>query len=222
MKEQVNRMLNREEEFDKIVEDIFVVADKEKDKTKRKEKMLELVGQIKRAYLGAHYDAITDSLTGCFNKKHIKEIYHHQYAGAKRNKQYFSLGILDIDYLKYTNDNFGHAKGDDLIKKIAAEITKAIRESDLVFRYGGDEFVIFCSHNNNTGMKSITNRIKKEVQSLKVSKGFVPSVSVGYITVRPETCGNLAYAKLFEEADAMLYAEKRKRKPAKFIKDTKR
>ncbi len=212
MKEQYNKIFRKEQEFDKVVEDIFAVFEKEKDKETRREKILELVAQVKRAYLGAHYDATTDSLTGCFNKKHIKEMYHHQYASAKRNEQYFSLAVIDIDYLKYINDTFGHDCGDRTIKNIAAMITKTIRENDLIFRYGGDEFILFCLHNEKNGMKKISTRINAEIATLKIAKDYTPSVTIGYVTVKPAGKRNISFLDLFKEADEMLYQKKHSRK----------
>jgi diguanylate cyclase (GGDEF)-like protein len=217
MKEQFDKIFRKEQEFDEAVEEIFAVVENENDPTTRNIKVQELISKVKRAYIGAHYDAITDALTGCFNKKHIKEMYHHQYAAAKRNNQYFSLAAIDIDYLKYVNDTFGHATGDEVIKNIADKITKSVRENDLIFRYGGDEFVLFCLHNNKAGMKKVSSRIHEEISGLKIIKNYVPSVTIGYTTTKPSGKDNIAYADLFKEADEMLYQEKHSRKSPDFI-----
>lgn len=221
MGEYINKIFNREREFDEIIEEVLFIAEHEKNKDQRREKILHLTAKVKRAYLAAHYDAITDSLTGCFNKKHIKEMFHHQYSLAKRNNQYFSLVAMDIDYLKYINDTYGHNKGDEVIKNVIRVVSKIVRDEDLVFRYGGDEFILFCIHNNKLGIKKISARIKKEVSSLKTVKGHKPAVTIGYATVKTNGGDNVGYAALFQEADEMLYEEKHKRKPPAFLKNIK-
>ena len=217
MNEKIEHLLIRGREFDEIVEEIFAIAENEKNKAIRDEEIRSRFEQIKRAYMGAHYDAITDSLTGCFNKKHIKEMFHHQYASTKRNKQFFSLAVADIDYLKYINDTFGHNIGDEVIKNIAEAIKKSIRESDLVFRYGGDEFVILCSHNKKNGMKTVASRIKEEVSNLKKIKNFKPAVTIGYKSCDTQGDAKVSYKELFKIADEILYTEKHNRKPPKFL-----
>jgi diguanylate cyclase (GGDEF)-like protein len=213
----VDDIFNREKEFDEKVEAIVEVINTEKDEKVREEKIRELFTGIKRAYLQAHFDAITDSMTGCFNKKHIREIFHYQYAAAKRTEQYFSLAVIDIDYLKYINDTFGHHTGDQIIRKIAEVLTRSVRESDIVFRFGGDEFVLFCTHNKKAGMKKIESRIQKEISEIKAAKSFKPSVTIGYVCCDTKKIQNQAYKDLFKQADEVLYAEKHKRKPPKFL-----
>jgi diguanylate cyclase (GGDEF)-like protein len=217
MKEQVDKIFKSEKEFDRVVEEIFEVAEKEEDPKKRRAKIAELIAEVKKAFIGAHYDAITDFLTGCFNKKHIKELYHHQFASAKRNKEYFSLGVMDIDYLKHINDTYGHSTGDQVIKQIAKGIMRVIRENDLIFRYGGDEFVVFCTHNEKNGMKIVIGRINKELAGLNLIKDFKPSISIGAVTYEPAESGNLSYTQVFKEADEKLYEAKRSRKTPDFL-----
>ena len=213
MKEKIKQIFNNEKEFDLLVEEILLISDNEVVRSVRKKKMMGLIAQIRKVYLGAHYDAVTDSLTGCFNKKHIEDLFHYQYAAAKRNKQYFSIAVLDIDYLKYINDTFGHSTGDKIIKRFAQAIAKAIRENDMLFRYGGDEFVFFCSHSDKTGLKKVVKRIEKEVSKVKVTKDLGISVTIGYKVCNTQRLPNMSYNEVFISADKMLYDEKHKRKP---------
>jgi len=215
--ETVEDIFNREQEFDDKVEKVIDVINTEKNREVRDEKIRHLFAEIKKIYLQAHFEAITDPMTGCFTKKHIRQIFHYQYAAAKRTKQYFSLAVLDIDYLKYVNDTFGHNIGDQMIKRIAAAIEAAVRESDIIFRFGGDEFVLFCSHNEEDGMEKIAGRVEKQVNEIHLLKKFKPSVTIGATTCDPQSTLNKAYKDLFKEADEILYKKKHNRPKPDFL-----
>jgi diguanylate cyclase (GGDEF)-like protein len=216
MEEHIRTVLGKEKDFDQIINEIYRVIDDESDQRKRRNKIAKRIQELKKIYLAAHYDAVTDPLTDCFNKKHISDFFYYQRSFAKRNGQYFSLVAIDMDYLKYINDTFGHDVGDKIIKKVSDAIKKNIRENDLLFRYGGDEFVLLCIHNEKDGIDRIVTRIKKEVNGIKSAKGFKPDITIGCVTLKDKK-NNITFTAMFKKADGVLYKEKHKRKPPKFL-----
>lgn len=86
--------------------------------------------------------AIHDPLTGILSRGSGKEIINMQWAGAKRNNQPLALAFIDLDHFKQVNDNFGHEAGDNTLRQFSAELSKNLRDSDSLLRWGGEEFLI--------------------------------------------------------------------------------
>ncbi len=113
---------------------------------------------------------------------------------------------MDLDKFKDINDTFGHLVGDEVLKKVALTIQNAIRETDFIGRYGGEEFMIILSTDSIQEAVTITERIRKDVEELVwVHDGLNTSVSIGLVYSRT-THGD----KLLKEADKQLYAAKEK------------
>ncbi len=110
---------------------------------KQKEELEVLAKELKEA-------AITDMLTGVYNRRHLEEKLKEKFEIAKRNDLYMGIAVIDIDQFKDINDAYGHLCGDLIIKEVA-RIIKSIfkRASDAIFRYGGDEFVVAILHSEN-------------------------------------------------------------------------
>jgi len=83
-----------------------------------------------------------DGLTGLPNRQNFIELVENNLLRARRNRSRFALFFVDLDRFKPVNDNFGHAAGDELLKAVAARLRGALRESDIVGRFGGDEFLV--------------------------------------------------------------------------------
>ena len=89
-----------------------------------------------------HQTASTDELTGVFNRRHLMELSHRAFQLAQRHQQPLSVIIVDVDHFKAINDRRGHLAGDVLLSKIAALFAARLRATDILGRYGGDEFII--------------------------------------------------------------------------------
>lgn len=88
------------------------------------------------------HQAITDSLTGLFNRRYFEDIMSREIHRAGRHKREFSLALVDVDDFKKYNDAFGHQAGDEALNALGESVKKAIRSTDMAARYGGDEIVI--------------------------------------------------------------------------------
>src|SRR4029077_7973182 len=97
--------------------------------------------------------AVTDPLTGLFNRRRFADVLKREFAVTKRYKNTLSCLMIDIDHFKKINDRFGHDAGDQVLKETAARVAATLREVDMAARYGGEEFAILLPH---TGKKEAT------------------------------------------------------------------
>ena len=149
--------------------------------------------------------ANTDILTGVSNRLALDE--HIQYL-EKHVKQLSQtcLILVDIDYFKQVNDQYGHIIGDQIIQLVASQLKKSVRSSDLIIRYGGDEFIIFLEYVEFGAALKVAEKIRAEVQQahLKLENGnsISVSVSIGVAT------GAENWLELLEKADQALFRAK--------------
>ncbi len=111
-----------------------------------------------------NYMAITDALTGIYNRRRFLDVLSSEYERAKRYATPFSLIMLDIDYFKKINDTFGHAAGDAVLKEVSDMILKSIREIDTAARYGGEEFVIVLPNTAREHARVVAERIRLAIE----------------------------------------------------------
>jgi len=104
--------------------------------------------------------AITDSLTGLYNRYYLDEVSNMELLKSKRYNYPIAIAYLDIDHFKKINDTYGHDVGDIVLKQFAYLISSYVRESDLVFRLGGEEFLIMMPYIDRIGAYDVVMRIK--------------------------------------------------------------
>ncbi|WP_304543469.1 diguanylate cyclase [Sulfurimonas microaerophilic] len=109
------------------------------------------------------HDVLHDSLTGLYNRRRCNEELQHQCAQAKRYGHTFSVLFFDIDNFKDVNDTYGHPKGDDVLRTIAKNIS-SLRQSDLVCRFGGEEFLIILPQTHLKDAVSVAQEIRKSIE----------------------------------------------------------
>ena len=142
-----------------------------------------------------------DSLTGLFNKNYFqKEMNRFNKMGLNT----LSIIIGDVNGLKLANDAFGHNAGDKLLKKMAKKIENSCRSQDIITRWGGDEFVILLPHTDYQGAKKVTERIKKEVNSLNADP-IEPSIALGFAS---RDNSNEDLNEVFKRAENEMYKNK--------------
>ncbi len=159
--------------------------------------------QYKKATLLAYSDA----LTGARNRSTFDESLMREVNLSKRHQQELALLVVDIDYFKKVNDTYGHSAGDQALKAVAESIQQSIRTTDLLFRYGGEEFVVFLSKSDCESAYVIANRILESVRELNVQVGeeFLDlSVSIGLSCLTSKDTGD----SIFNRADKALYQAK--------------
>ncbi len=109
--------------------------------------------------------SITDSLTGLYNKRYFQQRIKEEFAKARRNHFPISVIISDLDNFKFYVDKFGHPLTDNLLSQLGAILKKLLRESDIVCRFGGDEFVYILPFSDSFEAYKVAERIKREVVS---------------------------------------------------------
>jgi diguanylate cyclase (GGDEF)-like protein len=154
--------------------------------------------------------SLTDEVTGLFNLRKLVEDLEHYISRYGHEKQVFSLLFVDIDYFKNVNDQFGHVVGSQILIDMAAILKIQLRSSDLVYRYGGDEFIILLPKSNLEESKRIAVRISEAVKSTEFSihhdKKYRLSLSIG-IAEFPSDADSAK--SIIEFADKMMYMSKK-------------
>lgn len=118
--------------------------------------------------------ALTDSLTGIGNKRALESAMAQAGALADRQGAAWSLILCDLDHFKQVNDNHGHVIGDHILVKTAEQLERAVRTSDTVYRFGGEEFAVLLPHTGEKEAREVADRIRELVESIRVDGGATP------------------------------------------------
>lgn len=148
-----------------------------------------------------------DPLTGVNNRASMDSSIDREMNLAKRHNTELSLLTMDIDHFKKINDTYGHSMGDCVIKAVAEAATAAIRSSDMVFRFGGEEFVILLSNTGKEGASLLADRLRQKIEDTCIicdGTQVSATVSIGLTCLQKDDTSN----DLFTRADAALYHAK--------------
>ncbi|MDE6138184.1 MAG: diguanylate cyclase, partial [Candidatus Gastranaerophilales bacterium] len=169
-------------------------------------KQIEMAITIADLFQAVREQAVTDALTGLYNRRYFEEALEKEVQRAKRQKQPFSIIGIDLDYLKKINDTYGHTFGDLAIKTIADVLKSNARSVDVPARIGGEEFNVLLPGINSEGAMVAAERIRKSIEAVEID-------TIGHIT------GSLGVATFFEHSedveelleltDQAMYASKR-------------
>jgi two-component system chemotaxis family response regulator WspR len=154
----------------------------------------------------------SDGLTGLSNRRHFDEYLELEWRRATRDQTQLSLMMIDVDYFKAYNDNFGHLEGDEALRQVAKAIrASCARPSDLPARYGGEEFALVLPNTSPGGARLLAEKLRMTVAGMNIphmapAPGSSLTVSIGISTVTPEVGSNSR--QLIQDADKGLYAAK--------------
>ncbi|MBL4680279.1 MAG: GGDEF domain-containing protein [Pseudomonadales bacterium] len=158
-------------------------------------------------YQDALTAALSDPLTGAGNRIALNNTLQREIELGKRYEDSMAILMVDLDEFKSTNDRFGHNCGDQVLRKLVRTMKEEIRGSDVVFRYGGEEFVILLNKTNLEAAVIIAERLRERVENLNLKQKdqvITTSVSVGLSMLHPED----TVTRLLERADFAMYSSK--------------
>jgi len=161
--------------------------------------------------------AVTDALTGCYNRRGFFMLGEQHARLATRTRAPFSVVFADLDGLKDINDVLGHDVGDAAISAAAKLLKATLRESDVVARLGGDEFVLLAAQTDERGASELVARVKRAVAqyNLAEQRAYQLALSFGSATFHPSNPQTLS--ELVADADHRMYAAKRTRRRPRVI-----
>jgi len=158
--------------------------------------------------------ALTDDLTGLYNRRGFLILGMQQLKISRRNGLPLLLFFADVDHLKLANDVHGHDEGDALLLRCAAVLNSTFRESDVVARLGGDEFAVLAQEGADSTREIIRRRLNLSLREVNARGGLTPlSLSVGVSRFDPQLPTSLT--ELLTAADRDMYQQKRARHPAR-------
>ena len=164
--------------------------------------LLDVIDQLQRAL---HRQAITDALTGAFNRRHFdSELQRLTAAGPDASP--CALLSIDVDHFKRINDTYGHGAGDEVLRRVAAEITSRKRSTDMLFRTGGEEFILLLSGANSEQAIALAEGLRERIEQSDMLPSERVTASVGVAVHQPGE----SLAEWARRADAALYQAKRK------------
>jgi diguanylate cyclase (GGDEF)-like protein len=161
------------------------------------------------------WQAVRDPLTGLLNRRIMETVLNREFKRAQRYKSPLSLAFIDMDDFKIVNDRYGHECGDALLKFVAGQLVKITRDSDVVARYGGDEFVIILP---GTPVQEASKLLQRLQQHFRVKpmpydeRAIAASISFGVASVTDQNVADPE--SLLRVADTMLYNIKKNKRTA--------
>ncbi|MBN1273710.1 MAG: diguanylate cyclase [Candidatus Aminicenantes bacterium] len=182
----------------------------------REKTLKEFIGkqtlQLEKANKELERLSIQDHLTGIFNHRMFSQFLNYEWKRAIRRYLPISLIMIDIDFFKLYNDNYGHMAGDDCLRKVAVSLQQVgQRSSDMVARYGGDEFVMVLSETDKEGAYRVAEKARSLIERIKIPHetsliSTYVTISLGCATIKPQRNQNASI--LLKAADGALYLSK--------------
>jgi len=148
----------------------------------------------------------TDVLTGLHNRRHLEESLRQLTSQARRYGQPFSIVMFDIDRFKGINDEYGHGPGDDVLRTIARRLQGSVRESDVIGRWGGEEFLALLPMTDLDGARTFAERIRAMIDWAEV---VIDGVGTVHVTTSAGCAAGTDMGELLLRADEALYAAKK-------------
>ncbi|MCG8608138.1 sensor domain-containing diguanylate cyclase [bacterium] len=154
--------------------------------------------------------SITDDLTGIFNRRYFYQRFEREIQRAKRYKHSLSILMLDLDNFKTYNDINGHIQGDEVLKRVAIVLEKILRKTDLIARFGGEEFIIMLPEISTDQSGQVANKLRQKIEKTtfdheETLPGGRITISIGF-SVFPQD--SREPQKLIQFADEALYRAK--------------
>ena len=185
--------------------DVTLLENQKQELAGTVEKLQETSEQIREQNRELEWLATRDPLTSCMNRRSFFEKFSDEWQNAKSSNQEMSAFMVDIDYFKSINDNYGHAMGDEVLRQVARILLENERDRDLACRYGGEEFAFLMPDTNMDEAEEVAEKIRAEIGALEFPE-FKITASLG---VSALSQGPKDPEGLLDQADKCLYVAKR-------------
>lgn len=193
-------------DVDELEARMFAALRSRSARVELRQRNLELEGMLTKT----EHMAMTDALTGVFNRRRFLDVLKREWAAARRYSHPLSLLLFDVDRFKPVNDTHGHAAGDEALQKIAAVLTASIREVDVCCRYGGDEFALLLPHTPASPAQVVADRVRANLaRARKDWQGEAQQLSLSAGLASSEDPSLKSPDDLLEAADRALYEAKK-------------
>ena len=174
---------------------------------RERDELRQTTEEARRRAEAASEMSMTDPLTGLLNRYGLQRSLQRELSEARRYARPLSCLLIDLDYFKTVNDTYGHAAGDTALMQVGRVLTEAVRGSDVVCRYGGEEFLVLAHETALDGALSLAEKIRLTASARLFGDGervFELTLSVGAAQLLPGESGNDMIAR----ADEALYQAK--------------
>jgi len=151
-------------------------------------------------------NVLQDPLTKLYNRNHLLEQLQGRIKSFERSRRPFAILFIDIDHFKQINDSYGHNTGDDILKNFASLLQLTLRDEDIAFRYGGEEFVVLAKDADTSQAYKLAERVRKKVEAYDFKIDHPVSISLGV----SEYSKDDTIDKLLTHADNAMYKAKNK------------
>ncbi|WP_448248838.1 sensor domain-containing diguanylate cyclase [Thalassotalea agariperforans] len=158
------------------------------------------------ARLTAEHYARIDPLTNLYNRRALTELVYPIWNLGERQQTSMSIMLVDLDWFKRINDKFGHIIGDDVLKDVAQTLKRRLRMSDIILRWGGEEFLVFLPDTDIVQAKLLAEKLQRYFDNNKVNDVTKVTISVGVASSLPS---EISFDELIKLADKSLYQAKK-------------
>jgi diguanylate cyclase (GGDEF)-like protein len=171
----------------------------------------ERTGELRRKSLELERQATHDMLTGLYNRRYADDYLQREIENSKRHNRNFAIALADIDHFKQINDRFSHAAGDEVLRRVAGILVNRCRKTDVVTRYGGEEFLLFFPDTSSEFAEQICGQIRVAIEKADwspmadvVGDDFGITISFGIAEIGSDS----RRTTLLGAADSRLYQAK--------------
>lgn len=180
-----------------MVNQVDMLRTKSRERKTALEQALRRIGEL----------ATRDELTGLFNRRHMQEWLHTERQRCQRQGRSFCIGLIDLDHFKDVNDRHGHAVGDEALVHAARTLAAGLRETDLIARWGGEEFLVVFTDTDCAAAQTVLDRIRHDLQR-SMPSASVPDLSIGFSAGLTTYHPDELLPRAMDRADRGLYLAK--------------
>ncbi|WP_252362254.1 GGDEF domain-containing protein [Acinetobacter cumulans] len=170
------------------------------------QKVQERTLALKEANLELEKLANHDGLTGLYNRRAFNDYQAYLFGQFQRQQQAYAVLLLDVDFFKKVNDSFGHETGDHVLQSVASLVATAVRSTDFVARFGGEEFIVLLPATEQDGAVLLAGKIRQSIENENIIQDYPITASIGVsVVLVSDQDGNDAIRR----ADQALYQAKK-------------